>query len=108
MAKKGAAKVQSVAMGHNSNNLKQILDDLVKIKKAGDEIRMRSLNAYNAAEDQGFDRKALKQLVKEHLKPLPAQVKAEINRMREMLGDLPLFNAALARFDEEHSEEEAA
>ena len=108
MAKKaGAAKVQSVSMGHNSQNLVSIITQLEKLKKESDDVRMRSLNAYNAAEDQGFDRKALKALIKERMKPLSAQVKAEINKMREMLGDLPLFNAALARFDEEHEEEAA-
>jgi uncharacterized protein (UPF0335 family) len=107
MAKKGAEKSQAVAMGHNSGNLKSVVTALEKLKKESDDIRMRILNAYNAAEDQGFERKALKALLKERMKPLSAQTKAQINEMRELLGDLPLFNAALARFDEEHEQEAA-
>lgn len=101
MSKTGAAKVQSAAMGHNSANLKSIIERLGKLKAESDDVRMKILNVYNQAEDQGFDRKALKIVFKEWLKPVPAQMKAEINRMREQLGDLPLFNAAIAKFDEE-------
>lgn len=108
MAKTGGDRVQATALGHNNPNLKNIIESLVKLKRESDEVRMKTLNAYNAAEDQGFPRKELKIILKEHMKPLSAQTKAEINRMREMLGDLPLFNAALARFDEEHADDEAA
>ena len=107
MAKKqGAEKVQAVAMGHNSGNLRKGLDELVKIKKKQDEARMEALNVYNRLEDQGYDRKDVKILLKEMTKPLSAEQKARINQMREELGDLPLFNAALARLDE--SAEDAA
>lgn len=105
MAKSGAAKVQAVAIGHNSGGFKAIIERLKKAQKVADEAKGMFLNVYNEAEDQGFDRKALKEVWKCINKPKSAKHLAEVNRYREMYGDLPLFNAALCR---EEDEEEAA
>lgn len=76
----------------NVNELKKYTERLLKLKKQQDDLRMDVLGVYNAADDVGLDRKALKEVVKVKSKSRSSDHMAAVNEMLEALGDFPIYS----------------
>lgn len=94
MTKRGAEKIQAAAMGHNSETLKSYVDRILDLKKEQQERSMDILAVYNEADDAGFNRKELKTIIKEKMKPTGIDFRQAVNQMLISLGDKPLFAQA--------------
>lgn len=93
-------KIEEVAKeGDNSFDpakAKPFVDQLLKIAKEADDVRMRALAMYNQADDAGVPRKELKAVVKIMKKKLDADHKDRVNRILVAIGESPLFAVPVA------------
>lgn len=103
MSKSGANRTQAAALGHNKSTLNKHIDTIIDKQRKMDTLKAEIMNEYKKADENGFDKKALKFIVKERARPMPLELKCDIDNMRVELGDLPLFN-----LPEPDAEEEAA
>lgn len=81
MAKEGANKVQSVAMGHNRGMLSKGIDRILKIDIEIQKKKADRMNVFNELDDQGFDRKEVAKIVKLKTKAEDLNFKRGVNQM---------------------------
>ena len=104
MAKEGASKLQSVAIGHNKGNLSKGLARISDIDAKIQRLKADRMNVFNDLEDQGFDRKDVAAIVKIQTKPKPLDHKRGVNDMCSELGmpiEYNLTPEQLAKLKEE-------
>lgn len=92
MTKTGGEKVQSAAMGHNKSTLQKHIDGIID-----DERKIATLKAslslkYKKVDDDGFDPKEVKFMVKNNTKPMPVEFKRGVNNMCALLGQQLIFD----------------
>lgn len=106
MAKGISAAVKFKAPEHGKNefdvavNVTKLKAHLDKLKKLDEEKAMlnaRTKSVYDAAHEEGIDKRALKTLLKESKHPMSTEHRLTVNAYFEALGDLPLFATALAK-----------
>lgn len=72
-------------------DVKKHADRIMKLQSDMDDIRADIKSEYDAADNAGIDRKALKLAIKHKGKPVPDDTKMLTNRYLKALGQLPLF-----------------
>lgn len=55
-------------------------------------LKAEIANAYNKADDDGFDSKELKMIIKNKEKPMPLEFKRGVNNLCQLLGDQMIFD----------------
>ncbi len=108
MTKTGAEKVQATAIGHNSGELRKAVDSIIDKKRKMQTLSASIAKDYVDADDKGFDRKALKQIVAEEMKPIPTEYKRDVNNMRRALNQSDLFSLPDPKIEEEKAKKEIA
>lgn len=74
-----------------TNKLKSYVDRVLKLEEEKKEISEMIKEVYLEAESQGYNKDALKLVVKQELKPADMVILGEANFYLESLGKLPLF-----------------
>lgn len=86
-------------MGDNdkldAEKLATFVNALLSVANKQDQLKGEASSLLNQAEDCGFDRKALKLVVRQKRKGQDPELARKANAMFEALGDLPLFAAAM-------------
>jgi uncharacterized protein (UPF0335 family) len=80
----------------NAGAVKEFVNRAMKLEEQLDQAKADLKGLYDDAHDQGFDRKALKIVIKNRKKPMSFELRQEVNELQTKLGDLPLF-AAIAQ-----------
>lgn len=83
---------QVVKMASNVD-VKKFTDSIIKRQGEMDQIRSDIKSDYDCASNAGIDRKALKRVVKERLKPTPDDEKMLTNKYLKQLGQPSLFDS---------------
>lgn len=86
MAKSGAAKVQSTAIGHNSSNLNKGVDSIIDIDRKMMLLKQERLTVINKLADVGYDTKEVAAAIKIKKKPIKASFKLGVNQLCLELG----------------------
>lgn len=92
MGKDGANSVQTAALGHNKGNLQKHIDGIIDDERKIATLKASLMLKYKKADDDGFDSKELKMIVKNKTRPLPIEFKRGVNNMCETLGEQLIFN----------------
>lgn len=74
-------------------DVKKYTDSIIKRHGEMDQIRSDIKSDYDSASNAGIDRKALKRVVKERMKPTPDDEKMLTNKYLGQLGQLALFDS---------------
>lgn len=90
--KTGGEKVQSAALGHNKSVLQKHIDGIIDIERKMDTLRAQKANLYNKVEDDGFDRKEVKFIVKNSAHPMAVEFKRGVNNLCALLGQQLMFD----------------
>ena len=75
----------------SNKEIKEMVSRILKLKEEADNINADIKSVYDAANDKGIDRAALKQVVKLRRKDVSDEHKQTVNAYLNALGDLPLF-----------------
>lgn len=81
----------NVRQSQATQNLKAYVDRIIKLEEEKKEISEMIKEIYTEAEGQGYNKDALKLVVKQELKPADMVILGEANFYLESLGKLPLF-----------------
>lgn len=86
-------KAQNVAnRTHNAADmLRSYVDRIVRLEEEKRELSQDIKEVFEEAKANGFDKNALKIVVKKRLKPLDESLMVQANIYLESLGELPLF-----------------
>jgi len=79
----------------SNKEIKEYVDRIMKLKEEADNINADIKSVYDAANDKGIDRTALKIVVKLRRKDVSEEHKQTVNAYLNALGDLPLFATAM-------------